>query len=150
MKKFKYITLSSMLLVFGCNGKYIDNRQIGHLVDMSTNECSTRELKNCERYHSCMMSNYDKIRKDHSGVAIAISYILFYTPIQYQENHFSHLMDNAYSLLTPDSRYADDPTVTVGVSYFIYAHNACASITGDKTYNIDSYMPLLREKLGVK
>ncbi len=117
---------------------------------MSTNDCNARELKNCKRYHSCMMSNYDKIRRDHSGIAIAISYILFYTPIQYEKNHFSHLMDNAYSLLTPDSSYADDPAVTVSVSYFIYAHNACASITGDKTYNIDSYMPLLRERLGVK
>ena len=117
---------------------------------MSTNDCTEGGLKNCGRYQSCMTSAYDKIRKEHSGVAIAISYILFYTPIQHDNYNYHHLMENAYSLLTPGSRFANDPTVTVSVGYLIYAHNTCASITGDKTYNIDSYLPLLREKLGVK
>lgn len=117
---------------------------------MSTNDCTESGLKNCERYKSCMTDAYDKIRRDHSGVAIAISYILFYTPIQHDNYNYHHLMENAYSLLTPDSRYANDPAVTVSVGYLIYTHNSCASITGDKTYNIDNYMPLLRKELGVK
>lgn len=66
------------------------------------------------------------------------------------EDVFTHLIPENYSLLDPKTPVLNDLGLSVGVSYFIYAHNACASITGDKTYNIDSYMPLLREKLGVK
>ncbi|AKG71782.1 Uncharacterised protein [Serratia fonticola] len=66
------------------------------------------------------------------------------------EDVFTHLIPESYGLLDPKKPELNDLGLSVGVSYFIYAHNACASITGDKTYNIDSYMPLLREKLGVK
>ncbi|HHQ6581264.1 TPA: hypothetical protein ACSTJ2_003277 [Serratia fonticola] len=91
------------------------------------------------------------MKKNHSAdISIADSYIILYSPSLYDEKEYSNLMNNAYKLITPDSRYANDPAVTVSVGYLIYAHNSCASITGDKTYNIDSHMPLLREKLGVK
>ncbi len=67
-----------------------------------------------------------------------------------EKNDYSGLIKNSYNLLDHKQTNVKVSSLNIGVSYFIYAHNACASITGDKTYNIDSYMPLLREKLGVK
>ncbi|CAI1145044.1 Uncharacterised protein [Serratia fonticola] len=151
MNKFKYIILFYTLLIFGCHGGYIENLQIKSIVNMSNNYCNGRGLKGCESYHLCIDESYDKMKKNHSAdISIADSYIILYSPSLYDEKEYSNLMNNAYKLITPDSRYANDPAVTVSVGYLIYAHNACASITGDKTYNIDSHMPLLREKLGVK
>lgn len=122
-----------------------------HLVNMSGNYCIERGLKNCERYHSCMADSYDKVKDTPStDVSLALPYISMYSPIKYEGKEYSLLMDNTYNLLNTDLRDLNKPNITRNVAYFLYAHNSCASITGDKTYNIDNYMPLLRKDLGVK
>lgn len=118
---------------------------------MTNKYCNERNLKNCERYHLCIAENYDTMKRNHlADVSIADSYIILYSTSAYEGKEYAYLMDNAYNLISPNSRYANDPAVTVSVGYLIYAHNSCANITGDKTYNIDSYMPLLKKELGVK
>lgn len=66
-----------------------------------------------------------------------------------KDDVFMQLIPDSYSLLGPKKPDLNDLGLSVGISYLIYAHNTCANIIGDKTYNIDVYMPLLKEKLGV-
>jgi hypothetical protein len=122
-----------------------------HLVNISNDYCNARGLKNCERYHLCMYNSYDKVKNTSStDVSLTLPYIMMYSPVKYEGKEYAHLMDNTYELLNVDFRNLNKPNITRNVAYFLYAHNSCASITGDKTYNIDSYMPLLEEELGVK
>lgn len=148
--KVKFITVLFALIILGCNGQHIKNQQIKSLIDMSSKYCNERGLKNCERYQLCIADNYDTMKKNHlADFSIADSYIILYSTSAYEGKEYVNLMDNAYSLIAPNSRYSNDPAVTMSVGYFIYAHNTCANIIGDKIYNIDAYMPLLEKELDI-
>lgn len=66
-----------------------------------------------------------------------------------EKGDYTNLIKNSYNLLDQKKPDINELELSVGVSYFIYAHNTCASTIGDKTYNIDNYIPLLNDELGV-
>ncbi|AFI89812.1 hypothetical protein EXT68_03190 [Pectobacterium parmentieri] len=151
MKKYKFIIFIPILLLSGCYSDYIKDRQVDNLNNMFKEYCEARGVEQCERYHLCVIDSYSKVKgKRYEDVSIAISYITLYSPIKYNSEGYSHLMKNTYELLNDNPNLSNDPSVTIGLSFFIYAHNSCAGIIEDKTYNIDAYMPLLRKKLNVK
>jgi hypothetical protein len=150
LKKFNPFLILVVFLISGCKN-YIPYLYIGNLIEMSRYYCDENKFSQCEHYQACMTKEYSKV-KSKSPILLALA------PSIINRNAFNNgtintrlnLISDSYSLLDPQTPDLNDLGLSVGVGYFIYAHNSCANITGDKTYNIDSYMPLLREKLGVK
>ncbi|MBC3215192.1 MULTISPECIES: hypothetical protein [Serratia] len=150
MKKFKIITLSSILLTSGCKN-YVPYSYVDHIVSMTGIYCTQSGFPKCEDYRSCVSENYERVKsKAPMQLGMARIIIIQGSPNIVEKNDYTDLIKNSYNLLDHKQTNIKVSSLNMGVSYLIYAHNACASITGDKTYNIDSYMPLLREKLGVK
>lgn len=79
----------------GCQGGYINYLQTKNLVDMSSNYCNERELKNCESYRSCVAKSHDKVKNNfYAGASTTTSYILLYSPSEYQGKEYANLMNN--------------------------------------------------------
>ncbi|WP_157834751.1 MULTISPECIES: hypothetical protein [unclassified Serratia (in: enterobacteria)] len=118
---------------------------------MSEVYCQQSALKQCSEYRVCISEKYSQV-KSKAPLVLASSRIIIIqgSPGIMKNGDFSNLIKNSYNLLDKKNPVISDLDLSVGVSYFIYAHNSCASITGDTTYNIDNYMPLLRKELGVK
>ncbi len=150
MKKSNIIIITSVLLISGCKN-YIPYSYIDHVVNMSEVYCQQSALKQCSEYRVCISEKYSQV-KSKAPLVLASSRIIIIqgSPGIMKNGDFSNLIKNSYNLLDKKNPVISDLDLSVGVSYFIYAHNSCASITGDTTYNIDNYMPLLRKELGVK
>ena len=150
MKKYNNM-LFLLLFTSGCKSNYISYLYIDNLTEMSTAYCESNKLSGCDKYRLCMSEQYDTVKsKAPLDLARGKSIIIREVLNIGSEDVFTHLIPESYGLLDPQKPDLNDLGLSVGVSYFIYAHNACASIIGDKTYNIDNYMPLLKKELGVK
>jgi hypothetical protein len=118
---------------------------------MSRIYCNENEFLQCERYQACISKQYDKVKSKSPLLLSRAPSIISRNALSIGEvNSHINLISDSYGLLDPKKPDLNDLGLSIGVSYFIYAHNSCANIIGDKTYNIDNYMPLLKKELGVK
>lgn len=150
MKKYNFI-IFLLLLTSGCKSSYMSYLYIDSIIDMSMGYCQSNNLSGCDKYRSCMRAQYDTV-KSRAPLDLAMGKSIIVRKVIHigKEDVFTRLIPDSYNLLEPKTPDINDLGLSIGISYLIYAHNACASITGDKTYNIEHYMPLLRENLGVK
>lgn len=136
------------LITSGCRN-YVPYLYIDNLVEMSRIYCNENKFLQCERYQQCISKQYNKVKSKSPWVLASAPSIISRNALNIGEvNSHINLISDSYGLLDPKTPDLNDRGLSIGVSYFIYAHNSCANITGDKTYNIDNYMPLLREKFG--
>jgi hypothetical protein len=150
LKKFDIIIIATAFLASGCKN-YIPYLYIDNLIEMSRIYCNENEFLQCERYQACISKQYNKVKSKSPLLLSRAPSIISRNALSIGEvNSHINLISDSYSLLDLKKPDLNDLGLSVSVSYFIYAHNACANITGDKTYNIDNYMPLLKKELGVK
>lgn len=138
-----------ILLVSGCKN-YIPYSYIDHVVSMSEVYCRQSALQLCENYRACIANSYNQVKSKAPWILAGSRIIIIQgSPGIMEKGDYTNLIKNSYNLLDQKKIDVNDLDLSVGVSYFIYAHNACSDITGDKVYNIDNYLPLLKNELGI-
>lgn len=154
MKLLRYSTISLLSLLSGCsivNGMEksfwttvwgdLDKQNEEYTTQRINKYCSDKKLKSCDIYSKCFMRTYSTFPN------VVYSYMSWGSGCGEDNKNLSAkcLMDNAYNNMK--ELEAKGNTVYMADAYILYAHNSCALVSGDKTYDIDKYNKLIKEEI---
>lgn len=159
MKLLNYNLLLAILLLSGCsfvrdaersfwitvwgNPKERSKENAAHDV---LQYCESKKLKSCNIYASCFMKNTSKFPGSVQSIVISRITGHSYKCMENQkEKNASCLFDSVYEGM----KIMKDKGVSSYMynAYIIYAHNSCALVTDDKTYDIEQYKNLIEEEI---
>lgn len=107
--------------------------------------CTDNGLRSCDLYSKCFMhihSTFPGVARSSTMTDISRS-----SGCQEGNEKLSNkcLMDNVYNNMKEFE--AKENTVYISYAYILYAHNSCALVSGDKSYDINKYNELIKEEI---
>ncbi|EAY1801624.1 hypothetical protein J4I25_000901 [Salmonella enterica] len=145
---FLFVFLSGCSVVDGVGKSFwttawgdLDKKNDAYTLQQINKYCTDNKLKSCDIYSKCFMRTYSTFPRDF------YSYISWNSGCGDDNKNPSGrcLMDNVYNEMKKFE--AKGNTVYMADAYILYAHNSCALVSGDKTYNIDKYNELIKEEI---
>lgn len=122
----------------------LDKKNEEYMEKNVRNYCMIKYKKSCDDYSTCFVH----VNSTFPGVVRSSSPGYISRNMRCQENNKNcsdYLMENIYNSM----QYYEvkKNIIYMQYAYILYAHNSCALVSGDKTYDIDKYHKLIEMEI---